>query len=112
MGLDLNKAAGTYFKADHLMDGPIRGPIDRIEEQEIKDNRSGKLDVKFVLFITGDPRGLPLNVTNKDTLINAFGSKEEQMIGKVVELQRGTVQHAGAYFGNPCVRVVVPQEEE
>ena len=111
MGLDLNKAAGTYFKAAHLEEAPIRGPIDHIELHEMKDAR-GNVEEKFVVFITGDPRGLALNVGNKTTLITAFGSKEEQMVGKVIELQLSTVKHAGSFFGKPCIELVVPQEEE
>lgn len=112
MGIDLNKSLGGYLKATDVQDGPIRGPIDRIEVKAFKDQNTGNVREKYVLYLVGEKRGLPLNAGNRNTLILAFEGKEDIMKGKTVELREGKVTNPGQHFGKPCVEVHVPKQED
>jgi len=46
---------------------------------------------KYVLYFQEDTIGLPLNVTNLKTLINAYGNDTDNWVGKKVRLKTATI---------------------
>ena len=55
---------------------------------------------------------LGCNRTNTNTMIALFGNDTEAMVGKQVTLYPATVETAGQFFGQPCIRIrqSVPRE--
>jgi hypothetical protein len=78
-------SSSTFIKVEHLRDGPRR---ERIVGVEI-----GQFDRPVAEFESGDK--LTLNHTNCRTLIQAYGERSEDWIGKLIELQLGRLLYKG-----------------
>ena len=71
---DLDEAYGSQFLgvAD-VGDKKIRTKILKVRKQDVKDRDTGTLKKKIVVFFENIDKGLILNVTNKNLLVEAFG---------------------------------------
>jgi hypothetical protein len=82
--MDASKFAqskGTYLNATHLATGNLAAVISHVEMHRIGRDKEEKL----VVFFEGIFRGLALNKTNLDALIEAFGPETTDWEdGKVV----------------------------
>jgi hypothetical protein len=93
--LDMSKYAGAAFIGlDDVKDGPMRGTIATVDE--------GKFGRPVLTFENGFK--FPLNVTNVQTLIKAWGEKSQDYIGESVELYEGTTKFEGENRRSVLVR--------
>lgn len=108
--LSEGKSGGSsYLKAEHLQQGTeLRLVMDRIVQEKIPRD-DGTEQVKFVLFFRGKERGLVLNNTNIDVLIDAYGDDVDKMGGQPIILFRTTTSFKGQVV--PCLRLRQPTEE-
>ena len=73
---DLDETFGSQFlNVADVGDKKIRTKILRVRKEEVEDRKSGKLKPKIVVFFENLDKGLILNATNKDILIEAYGKK-------------------------------------
>lgn len=63
-------------------------------------------DIKNVLFFRGKDKGLVLNITNENTIADAYGWEDDHWIGQPLILYPTTTQFQGK--STPCLRVEVP----
>jgi len=98
--MDMSRYASRKFiKPEDLEGGPQHKTITNIEE--------GRYDKPVVTFEDGTR--LSLNGTNVSTLIDAFGSVEdEDWVGQKIELYAGTLRYNGNDNAAVLVRVLNP----
>ena len=95
-----NKHVGAW----DVYDTDVIVTIDRVVMEEIKD-RSGRTDRCGVLYFKGGKRGMIMNVTNSQTIVDMYGPLVEEMWpGKRIRLYSDTCRHPDGKVG-PCVRV-------
>lgn len=82
---------GKYLKAA-IIDRPTPVTITDVSEEEIGEDRERKLVVYFREF---ENKGLALNTTNAEFLIEEFGPETDDWRGKSVVLYSTPVQFAG-----------------
>ena len=71
---DIDEAYGSQFLGVvDVGDKKIRTKISKVRMEEVKDRDTGKTKKKPVVFFENIDKGLILNVTNKETLVAAFG---------------------------------------
>ncbi len=92
-----------YINGALLKEAPIVAPIDRVESQEI-DSKP-----RLVLFVAGQDKGLPLNVTNTNTLCDKLGDNYDDWTGATIELYADRCQFKGKTVD--CVRLRFPINE-
>jgi hypothetical protein len=106
---DGKSGGNNYLKAEHLQAGKeLRLTIERVEMDKIPQD-DGPEQSKFVLHFRGKEKGLVLNNTNIDVLIDAYGDDTDAMSGKPIVLFRTTTQFKGQMV--PCLRLRQPTEE-
>ena len=89
-----------YLSAKKLGDKVLRGKVVDINEEQIRGN-DGSVELKHVLYLEGEPKGLVLNATNIDSLVELAGESDPDAVvrkGVEVELRAEMVQ-----FGNKQV---------
>jgi len=90
-----------YLKAADLKDQTPTVTIDRIEIEQIGDDR------KLVVYFRKVKRGLVLNRTNANTIAEIVGSRDaEQWTGHKILLTRAMVDYQGKRV--PAIRVDYP----
>ena len=71
---DLDQAyGGRFLQASDIGDKKIRTKILRIRKEEMVDRETGKKKVRFVAFFENIDKGMILNATNKNVLVDALG---------------------------------------
>ncbi len=94
---------GRYFKVGDLEGGERTLEIVSVEKAEFGD------DVKPSLFFKNEKKGLVLNKTNMETLVELAGTPSMDMwSGTKITLFLDTVRFNGAKV--PCIRVKSPAE--
>lgn len=95
----------NWLKADDF-EQPRQLKIKELTMEELGEDKQKKPVVYFV----GEPKGLVLNKTNFEAIVNAVGDEEtDNWIGQAVELYRATTQFRG--MSTPCVRVRAPRAQ-
>jgi len=82
---------GKYLKAAHI-DRPVQATISGVFEEIVGEDKEEKLVVYFRELGT---RGLALNATNTETLIELYGPDTDGWKGRGVEVYSVPVQYAG-----------------
>ncbi len=97
--MNINDAfPSQYLKADDLGTNRPIVTIDRVEMEEVGDGR------KPILYFTGKQRGMVLNKTNKERLVEFLGSTEtDDWHGKRIQLVVEKVDYAGKRV--PAIRI-------
>ncbi len=83
--------SGRYLKAAHI-DRPVLVTISGVFEEEVGEDKERKL---VVYFRELEGKGLALNTTNAECLIDLFGPETDDWKGKAVTLYSTPVQFAG-----------------
>src|SRR5262245_61186061 len=89
-----------YWKATDLA-GPVRQTIKKVMTEQIGEDKESKA----VLYGAEDDRGLPLNLTNYDTLAEQLGEETDNWPGSTIELFPTTAMFSGKKV--PAIRVRV-----
>ena len=91
----------TYLKASDIGNvGAIRPiTIDRVEVQDVNGNG----EMKPILFVQGEERGIVLNKTNSETLSLMFGPETTAWHSQLCTLAVRTTTFNGKTV--PCIRV-------
>ena len=107
---DLDEAYGSRFLGVvDVGDKKIRSKILRVRKEEVKDRDTGKLRKKIIVFFENIDKGLVLNVTNKNTLQDAFGKKPADWLNAVVGIYVDqTVTFGGQKKGGVRLRALLP----
>lgn len=94
--------AGKYLNTSDVKEKPFRGTIVRAKAEEMKDGK-----VKAVIYFEGRDRGLVLNGTRHDTLIQITGSaNSEDWIGTKIDVRDGMTNYGGKPTG--CIVISKP----
>lgn len=97
---------GKYLKAA-LIDRPVTVTISDVSEEEVGEDKERKLVVYFREF---ENKGLALNTTNTECLIELFGPETDEWKGKQVTLYSTPVQFAGKTVQGLRLRSSAPVE--
>lgn len=90
-----------YISAADLQGRAARVHIDRVEMGQFNDGKS-----KPILYFQGKQKGLALNKTNANTIMNSYGPNTDDWAGAEVELFPAEVDFQGKMV--QAVRVRVP----
>ena len=89
-----------YLSAKKLGDKVLRGKVVDINEEQIRGN-DGSVELKHVLYLEGEPKGLVLNATNIDSLVSLAGETDpDGVVGKGIEVE---LRAEMVQFGNKQV---------
>lgn len=100
--MNINSTFSKSLKAEDLQGARPIVTIDRVEIQKVGD------DKKPVLFFVGKEKGLILNRTNANTLIEMIGTPEtEAWTGHRVQMVTAMVDYQGKRV--PAIRLQIPQ---
>jgi len=103
---DLETCYGSkYLSAADLGDRKIKAKIARIRKEDLRQD-NGAVRGKFVIFFEGIDKGLILNQTNKNALVDALGKNPASWIGATVGLLAESVQFGGKTVRGLRVRVL------
>lgn len=94
---------GKYLKCDDLGGRRVLVTIERMEAQKIEDEE------KPVLYFVGKNKGLVLNRTNADSIIEITGTDEtDEWEGKQIVLHPDKTKFGGKTVD--CIRIATPQQ--
>jgi hypothetical protein len=103
---DLESFYGSkYLSAADVGDRKIRDRLAKIRKEELRQD-GGKTRKKFVLYFDGIDKGMVLNATNKQTLVDALGTKPADWIGAQIGIFATPVQFAGKTVQGLRLRVL------
>ena len=95
-----------FMRASDVPTGrELRVTIDYVELETMEQTG----DEKLVVYLVDNQRGLVLNVTNANTVVDAYGDDCDTWTGKPLVLFATTTTFAGKRV--PCIRVKVPAGE-
>lgn len=97
----ITQAFNDFVKAEDLRGQNVRVIIDRVELKEVNDN--GKMVTKPVLYFRGKGRGLVLNKTNCNTIVELYGEETDDWTGQEIVLYSKQVEFQGKSV--PGIRV-------
>lgn len=89
-----------YLKAADLKGQRITVKMDRIESDTVGD------DNKVILYFQGKEKGLVLNVTNKNMIVDTYGPETEDWTGQPIILYEAMVQYQSKMV--PAIRIMAP----
>jgi hypothetical protein len=89
-----------YLKAADLKGSRTTVKMDRVESDTVGD------DNKVILYFQGKEKGLVLNVTNKNMIVDTYGPETEDWIGQPIILYEAMVQYQSKMV--PAIRVMAP----
>lgn len=89
-----------YLKAADLKGSRITVKMDRIENDTVGD------DNKVILYFQGKEKGLVLNVTNKNMIVDTYGPETDDWHGQSIVLYEAMVQYQSKMV--PAIRVMAP----
>ena len=116
-GFQSYASEGKYLKADEFeKNARVNLTIAEIAIEAIEDRQLGKKQQKAVVYFDDWPRkykgfeekGLILNVTNTNTLVDAFGDETEACADKSIVLVRVLVEFSGKKV--PGLRLEIPSK--
>src|SRR5262249_5919057 len=103
MGITLNSAfPSKYLKVADFTTKPTRLTIHSAQIEELGSEK----ERKPVLYVKEDNRVLPLNRTNFNTIVDAYGDDSDRWVGKPIEVFRSRTHFAGKMVD--CIRVQGP----
>ena len=105
--MDIRTTMGSFLKAADVVDKPLRLTIKHCAMEKV--GQDGNQETKPVLYFTDNEKGLVLNVTNSNTIADAFGYETDDWTGCRVE-----VYHDETFFQGkkmPCLRVRTPSRQ-
>jgi hypothetical protein len=107
---DLDQAYGSRFlQASDIGDKKIRSKISRVRKEDMTDRETGKKKVRFVIFFESIDKGLILNATNKNMLVDALGKQPASWIGASVGIfVDPNVTYGNKRTGGLRLRVLTP----
>lgn len=106
---DHKSGEGKYLKASDVPAGKeLRLTISKLSNEAL-DRDDGSKQQKAVLYFQGKEKGLVLNNTNIDTLIQGYGDDTGAIVGQPVILFQTTTSFKGTTV--PCLRLRVPVQE-
>lgn len=89
-----------YLKAADLAGNRITVKMDRVESETVGD------DAKVVLYFQGKEKGLVLNVTNKNMIVDLYGPETDEWTGQPIVLYEAMVQYQSKMV--PAIRLMGP----
>ncbi len=89
-----------YLKAADLKGQKITVKMDRVESETVGD------DAKVILYFQGKEKGLVLNVTNKNMIVDLYGPETDEWIAQPIILYEAMVQYQSKMV--PAIRVMGP----
>jgi hypothetical protein len=98
--------ASKYMKAGDLADGEMLATIDRVVEEEVGKDKQ----VKPVLYLNGQQKGIVLNRTNAERLAHKLGDDTLEWRGKSIEIYSELVSFQGQKVEG--LRVRIPRRAE
>jgi hypothetical protein len=89
-----------YLKASDLKNSKITVKMDRVERETLGD------DTKVILYFQGKEKGLVLNVTNKNMIVDTYGPETDEWVGQPIVLYEAMVQYQSKMV--PAIRIMGP----
>lgn len=86
-----------YLKAADLQGQQVTVRMERIERDNVGD------DSKVILYFQGKEKGLVLNVTNKNMIVDLYGPETDDWQGQPIILYEAMVQYQSKMV--PAIRV-------
>ena len=104
--LNINDAfPSKYLKSEDIGERRVSVTLDRCEMEQMPGD---KVEVKPVLYFRGKEKGLVLNVTNSNTLSEAYGCETDEWTGKLGVLYTVDTEFAGRRMKG--LRIGVPAQ--
>jgi hypothetical protein len=101
---ELVPSNARHLKAIDLPEGAaVKVIISHFEMEEMPEGD----EKKCVVYFSGKEKGLILNVTNRDVLLELFGDNIDKMIGQEVVIYRTTTKFKGETV--PAIRIRGPE---
>ena len=91
-----------FIKAADLEGRDVRVSCEGIFDEDVGDSTG---ETKMVLHFVGKAKGLVLNRTNANVLIDAFGDDRDAVMGKPVILYPSEPPYLGKIV--PCIRIKI-----
>jgi hypothetical protein len=102
MGINMAAAfPSKYLSANDVTEAGVRVRIQSVQMEQV-DQDAGKPH-KPVVYFLGEPRGMVLNVTNTNTIMDMYGQDSDSWVGKDVTLFKTHVDFQGRMV--PAIRV-------
>lgn len=101
----------NYLNSGDVTQGGIHTVIVGIDvEDVVGDEKPG--DFKPVMRVQGFDKGIVINRTNGDALMQAFGDDTDAMIGKEIKLSRGRTLYKGKMVDCVTITPIMPTVSE
>ena len=102
MGINMAQAFPSKFlSADDVGEAGVRVRIQTVKMEQV--DRDPSKPHKPVVYFLGEDRGMVLNVTNNNTIMDMYGSDSDGWTGKEVTLFKAYVDFGGKTV--PAIRV-------
>ena len=100
--MDMNAAfPSKYLKASDLQDREVTAPMDEVRIESIGSD--DKEELKHVLYFIGGKKGLVLNKTNANAIIEQYGVDSDTWHSRPITLFPTQTDYGGKIV--PCIRV-------
>lgn len=103
------KKPSEYLSAKELIDagtGKIGTEwtlkVKDVQARELKDFNSEAMKQKLVLYFQGKEKGMVLNATNQELLIDLFGEETDDWIGQSIRLLIHATDKGPGFCVKPC----------
>lgn len=97
---------GSHIKAEDLQGRDVMVQIREAKVEELGQEK----DKKVVIYFQGKEKGLALNMTNTDTLIEMFGTDEtDDWVGQWIVLYKDRTKYGGKMVD--CIRIKAPNQQ-
>lgn len=95
----------SYFKAEDFDKKPVTRKIAGVKPEKVGKGDDEKQ--KLVVYFEGsDPRGLTLNVTRYNTLVELFGTDDvDEWVGGEIQIAQGKTKFQGKLI--PCIDIIL-----
>lgn len=93
-----------YLKAADLQDRDVRVTMGNVEKEKLGD------DMKLVLYFKGKEKGLVLNKTNSNSIVDAYGDDTDDWFGQEIILFSVMTDFQGKV--GPAIRVRQPNARD
>lgn len=99
-----------YLKAADLQGRQARVVMDRVEEEQVGNNQNE--DPKPILYFQGKDKGMVLNKTNANNIVDAYGDETDDWHGEELVLFEAMVDFQGKTVSAIRVRAPRPSEKK